>query len=83
VNDEWAYAELEDEQLAFVLEAEASLDADVVLAFRPVRRGTVDPDAVAAHGLQPIDLDQAQLDRLRGLEGRSHSVLVAYRQANS
>jgi hypothetical protein len=75
---EWTFAELEPEQLALLDLAERTLDTDVVLAYRPSRFGTVDPDTIA-EGLHPVDLEASQLECLQGLERMVDGVLVAYR----
>jgi hypothetical protein len=76
---EWTFAELEPDQLALLDLAERTLDTDVVLAYRPSRFGTVDPETIA-DGLQPVDLEPSQLECLQGLERMVDGVLVAYRK---
>jgi hypothetical protein len=77
----WSYAELGPDQLALVAEAERTLDADVVMVYRPSARDTVDPEIVTADGLRPTALEPSQLEVLRGLETRVGGVMVAYRRA--
>ncbi len=79
---EWSYAELRQEQLDLVREAERSLDTDVVMVYRPSAWGTVDPEVVSADGLRPDELEPAQLERLQGLETKVGGVMVAYRRAD-
>ena len=49
------FADLEAEQVALVVEAERTLDTDLVMAYAPSAWGTVDPDAVG-EGLDPAEL---------------------------
>ncbi len=74
----WNYADLAPDQLAVVLEAERTLDADVVMAYQPSSWGTLDPDSVPA-SLEPAGLEESELEFLRGLERQVDGVLVAYR----
>jgi hypothetical protein len=75
---EWSFAELEPAEVDLVHEAERTLDTDVVMAYRPSRWGTVDPEAVA-EDLSPVELEASQLEYLQGLEQKVGGVLVAYR----
>lgn len=77
---EWSYAELGPEQLELVVEAERTLDADVVMVYQPSSWGTVDPEVVTADGLHPEPLEASQLECLQGLEARVGGVMVAYRR---
>ena len=75
----WTFAELEPDQLALLDLAERTLDTDIVMAYRPSRFGTVDPEVVA-DGLHAVDLEASQLECLQGLERMVDGVLVAYRR---
>lgn len=75
----WSFADLEAEQVALVVEAERTLDTDLVMAYQPSAWGTVDPDAVG-EGLDPAELEASQLEYLQGLERMVGGVLVAYRR---
>lgn len=75
----WNFADLEAEEVALVVEAERTLDNDLVMAFEPSNWGTIDPDIVV-DGLDPAELEPSQLEYLRGLERRVGGVLVAYRR---
>lgn len=75
----WSFAELEADQVALVVEAERTLDADLVMAYKPSKWGTVDPDSMG-DGLDPAELEAGQLEWLQGLERRVGGVLVAYRR---
>jgi hypothetical protein len=75
----WNFADLEAEAVALVVEAERTLDTDLVMAYQPSAWGTVDPDTVGA-GLDPAELEASQLECLQGLERRVGGVLVAYRR---
>jgi hypothetical protein len=80
---QWSYADLGTDELALVAEAERTLDTAIVLAFQPTRWGTIDPDAVVADGLRPVDLAASQLEHLREIEDRVGGVLVAYRRVDA
>jgi hypothetical protein len=75
---EWSFADLEPAQIDLVEEAERTLETDVVMAYKPGRWGTVDPDAIG-DALQPVELEASQLEYLQGLERKVDGVLVAYR----
>lgn len=74
----WSWAELDEDQLELVDEAERELGADFVLAYRPGPPGIV---PAALGGVEPSPLDAAMIDRLRGLEQELGTVVVAYRRA--
>jgi hypothetical protein len=78
-TEQWTFADLEPEQLALVIEAERTLDTDVVVAYAPSKWGTVDPDTVA-EGMHPVELEASQIEYLQGLERKVGGVLVAYRR---
>ena len=78
-TQQWSFADLEPEQLALVIEAERTLDTDVVVAYSPSAWGTVDPDTVA-EGMHPVELEASQIEYLQGLERKVGGVLVAYRR---
>jgi hypothetical protein len=75
----WNFADLEADQVALIVEAERTLDTDLVMAYEPSAWGTIDPEAVGA-ALDPADLEPSQLEYLQGLERRVGGVLVAYRR---
>ena len=75
----WNFADLEADEVALVVEAERTLDTDLVMAFEPSNWGTIDPDTVV-EGLDPAELEPSQLEWLQGLERRVGGVLVAYRR---
>jgi hypothetical protein len=75
----WNFADLEADEVALVVEAERTLDTDLVMAFEPSNWGTIDPDTVV-DGLDPAELEPSQLEWLQGLERRVGGVLVAYRR---
>ncbi|MGP1673976.1 MAG: hypothetical protein ACTS8Z_02035 [Candidatus Limnocylindrales bacterium] len=74
----WNYADLEPEQLALVVEAERTLDADVVVAYEPSAWGTIENESMPP-GLEPAGLEASQLESLQHLERVVDGVLVAYR----
>jgi hypothetical protein len=74
----WNFADLEPEQIALVVEAERTLDTDLVMAYEPSAWGTVDPESIGDR-LDPAELETRQLECLQGLERMVGGVLVAYR----
>ena len=74
----WNFADLEPEQIALVVEAERTLDPDLVMAYEPSAWGTVDPDSIGER-LDPAELETSQLEYLQGQERMVGGVLVAYR----
>ena len=75
----WSFAELEADQVALVVEAERTLDADLVMAYEPSSWGTVDPESMG-DGLSPAELEASQLELLQSVERKVGGVLVAYRR---
>ncbi len=69
--DNWSWAELNDEQMSLLKEAEETLGADIVLAFKA-------GDGAAMADLKPASLNESQMDCLKGTEEKLGSVLVAY-----
>jgi hypothetical protein len=74
----WNFADLEPEQVALVIEAERTLDTDLVMAYEPSAWGTVDPESIGER-LDPAELETSELEYLQGLERKVGGVLVAYR----
>jgi len=72
----WTWAHLNKIQLDKIAEAERTLGADYVLAYRP-EAGARSGD-VAAFGLKPAPLSESQSECLHGLEAEVGAVLVAY-----
>jgi hypothetical protein len=75
----WNFADLEADQVELIVEAERTLDTDLVMAYEPSTWGTVDPEAVG-EALDPADLEPSQLEYLQGVERKIGGVLVAYRR---
>jgi len=76
----WKLAQLDEKQLKFVHEAEASLHMDYLLAFAPA-------DADAAPGvpaeLRPAKLSDSEIECLQGMEKNLGIVAVAYERASA
>lgn len=79
-NSEWTWAELDGEQLGLLQEAEATLGADILLAYQ--QESHIQPHApeVAQMGLYVAALDESQLECLQGLEQTVQAVVIAYQQ---
>lgn len=73
----WVFADLDPRHVDLVREAERTLGADYVMAFRPAPRGGMTPPAPPPRFL-PAVLDASRLDCLQGLEQQLDAVLVAY-----
>jgi len=73
----WTWADLSDDQLRQVSEAEQALGADYLLVYQPSRASR---RAVAARvrRLQAAQLSESQLECLHGLEAQLQAVVVAY-----
>ena len=80
MNDSaWHWARLDRQGIALVQETEAALGADVVLAYGP--GGPVADSSILA-GLQPVALNESQLECLQGVESKLGIVAVAYTRAH-
>lgn len=73
----WAWANLDDEAVELVQEAERTIGADVVLVYR--EGAPLSPDWTR-RGLAPAPLDGPKLAWLQGLEQRVGAVAVAYQR---
>ncbi|HEY1014928.1 MAG TPA: hypothetical protein VGE07_19630 [Herpetosiphonaceae bacterium] len=71
----WRWAELTDQHLELIHQAEATLGADYVLAYQPA--DSADPAAQAPR-LAAAPLTASQLECLAGLESMIQAVIVAY-----
>lgn len=72
----WKWADLNDQHLDLIHQAEQTLGADYILAYQP--DGQADEAADPPRGLQAADLTPSQLECLTGLETMIHAVIVAY-----
>jgi hypothetical protein len=75
---EWTWANLTSDELALVNEAERTLGATYVLAYRPAPQapgGSVEPHL---QSVRAASLTESQLECLQGLEAQLHTILVAY-----
>ena len=71
----WVWADLDDRKLGLVQEAERTLGADCVLAYR---KGDSGRDVPLVVNLKPAPLTASQLECLQGVERLIESVTVAY-----
>jgi hypothetical protein len=71
----WTWANLDNRAVALIYEAERTLGAGYVLAYR---QGDAHDAVPAQVDLQPATLDESQLECLRGLEQLTGCVAVAY-----
>lgn len=80
-NTGWTWANLTNEQLGLLAEAERTLGADCLLAYRADDRAAGSGHRSALEHVQVAALNASQLDCLQGLEQRLQSVVVAYQQS--
>jgi len=76
----WTWAELNDDQMKLVTEAESTLGADYLLAYRPYEQETPRSVRFALLELQAAGLDESQMECLNGLESKLGAVIVAYKR---
>jgi hypothetical protein len=75
----WKWANLNNEQMNLLSEAEKTLGADYLLVYQPGEAR--DMDAQSSQ-LSVAQLNDSQLECLRGLENRLDAVVVAYGKTN-
>lgn len=80
MDNEWTWARLNRDQLGLLREAEETLGADILMAYRQGERAEVKADVLAQTKLQAADLNESQLECLQGLERQLDSVVIAYQQ---
>lgn len=78
----WTWASLSDDQLRLIAEAEKSLGAEYVLAFKPTDHSSRAVES-RVRGLEAAPLNESQLDCLSGLETQLGAILVAYTDKSS
>ena len=76
----WTWADLNDDQMKLVTEAEATLGTDYLLAYRPADGETPRSVRFALLELQAAGLNESQMECLTGLEGQLGAVIVAYQR---
>jgi hypothetical protein len=74
----WTWANLTDDQLRLMTEAERTLGADYLLVYQPSPQPTDDSVEAQLEDLQPAPLTASQLECLHGLEEQLHTIVVAY-----
>jgi len=78
----WTWANLNNDQLSLLKEAESTLGTDLLLAYQPSDRPTGAEKMAAAAELQVAPLNESQIECLQGLESQLNTVIIAYQQAN-
>ena len=73
----WTWADLSDDQLRLVAEAERALSADYLLAYHPTDHSS---RAVKARvrDLRAAPLSESEIECLQGLESQLQAVVIAY-----
>ena len=77
----WTWANLSDDQLALMAEAERTLGADYLLVYEPSPQPTDDSVEAQIQDLQAAPLTESQLECLHGLESQLQTIVVAYKGA--
>lgn len=80
-DNKWQWANLSEDQLRLLREAEQSLGADVLLAFQGASEAPNGERSLS--GLQAATLNDSQMECLRGTEDRLSAVVVAYKQTSA
>jgi hypothetical protein len=78
-SESWTWADLDQQQLDQLKDAEESLGAEILLAYqtgeRPIRQ-----ELFSRNSLRAAPLDDSQLEQLKELEESMQVVLVAYQK---
>jgi hypothetical protein len=74
------WADLTGGQLGMLQEAEQTLGADILLAYRSGEPVTIDFEKLVENRLQLAGLDESQIECLQGLEGKLQAVVLAYQR---
>lgn len=80
-NQEWTWARLNREQIGLLHQAEATLGADILLAYRSESQPQAQAPAIVQMGLHVAALNESQLECLQGLEAMMQVVVIAYQQS--
>jgi hypothetical protein len=80
-SGEWNWARLNREQIRLLMEAEQTLGADILLAYRERDPAAGQEERFDGSGVRPAALDESQLECLQGLEQQLGAVIVAYQKA--
>ena len=73
----WTWANLSDDQLRLIAEAERSLGAEYLLVYQPTDHSSRAVEA-RVRDLAAAPLNESQLECLSGLESQLGAVVVAY-----
>lgn len=77
-DQNWTWAELSQDKLQMLMEAEQTLGADILLAYQPARQG-IDPGKLVERSrLSVAPLNESQLECLQGMESKLGTVVIAY-----
>jgi hypothetical protein len=74
----WTWAKLDDDQMQLLAEAERSLGAEYILVYKPTGRSSSRAVEANVRKLSAAQLNESQMECLRGLEEQLHAVAVAY-----
>ena len=73
----WTWANLNEQQLQLLSEAERSLGADYLLVYKPSNHSSRAVES-RVRALEAAPLTESQLDCLHGLEQQFQAIIVAY-----
>lgn len=76
----WSWADLKDDKLNMLLDAEQTLGVDVLLAYEEGKGARVAGEMLAMSGLQVASMNESQVECLQGLEQKLGAVVIGYKQ---
>jgi hypothetical protein len=79
-TEQWTWADLDDEKIRLLSEAEQTLGADILMAYDQDGQPEVKSEHVPRLGLQVSPLDESQIECLQGLENQINAVVIAYQK---
>jgi hypothetical protein len=77
-GNQWSWAQLNGEQLDDLKEAERTLGARLLLAYKSDAQAKVQGEQFSKNGMQVAPLNDSQVECLAGLEKKIGSVVIAY-----
>jgi hypothetical protein len=73
-----SWADLTGDQLGMLQEAEQTLGADILLAYRSGEPVDIDFEKLGENRLRLAGLNESQVECLQGLESKLEAVVIAY-----
>lgn len=78
MDGNWNWANLDNQKMDMLQEAEQTLGADILLAFENAERANVWSGWFSRNNLRVAELNESQVECLQGLEQKMGSVVIAY-----